>query len=144
MSALRAARRPAALLIALLFVLVAAGAAAALRADGVVAPPGASGSPATPEPSVAVTNTVHGRVVGPDGDPVAGASIAIAAIDRPRELEDVAIATDEAGEYRTPALPAGEYELTVGAPGYRPAFVIVTVVDGEAAEAPDPALVPEP
>jgi hypothetical protein len=74
---------------------------------------------------------VGGRVIAaPDGKPVEGAVVTPSSFDdpdRPQTLE--ASVTDANGEYFWP-LDQGRWEITVEAPGFRPASKEVTVPNG--------------
>jgi hypothetical protein len=61
---------------ALLMLLILAGGGAVLMARARATPPAAS-SPASAQPAVATTGAIIGRVVGPSGGPVRGATVRI-------------------------------------------------------------------
>jgi hypothetical protein len=63
-------------------------------------------------------SVVRGRVVGPDRQPVAGASIMF--LQGPVALPDIAQLTDAEGTFALAAPVAGTYRLLVNAPGHPP------------------------
>jgi protocatechuate 3,4-dioxygenase beta subunit len=71
----------------------------------------------TVSPATAQTMAVlQGRVLDPSGAALAGASIVV------RDLATgftSAVPTDAEGRYHVPAIPAGAYQVTAAAPGFR-------------------------
>jgi protocatechuate 3,4-dioxygenase beta subunit len=58
---------------------------------------------------------VHGAVLGPDGEPLAGARVHFGAADAPAEA-----VTDARGAYESPLLAAGSIPVFVSHPGHQP------------------------
>jgi outer membrane protein OmpA-like peptidoglycan-associated protein len=116
----------------------------------------------TMERVVARAPVVHegflaGRVLGPDGVPIAGAAVGAAGASRAR------VATDADGGFVSKGLPAGELSIEVTAPGFEPQVRTARIVAGQtgalevtlspaaappapapAVEAPAPPVVPVP
>jgi hypothetical protein len=78
-----------------------------------------SASAQSPAETAAATPTaifeVEGRVVGPSGEPVPEAKLALASPEG-RVVETTQ--TDQSGRFRIPDLPAGRFELAVSAEGF--------------------------
>jgi hypothetical protein len=78
------------------------------------------------------TGTLTGRILGPDGAPLAGARIEV----RPRAsgvdafLPGPRAQSDERGAFELPRLPAGSHRLLVTRPGAAPVESVVTVPPG--------------
>ena len=80
---------------------------------------------------VAPAATLSGRVTDPDGRGVPNAQVIVA-----NALGTVADhATDSAGDYEIPTLPAGRYELRVMVPGFQADPLSVTLSDDERMDA---------
>jgi TonB-dependent receptor len=75
-------------------------------------------------PAVAATGVVTGRVVGPNGNPVPGASVSVVGT----RLEAT---TDRLGAYRISPVPSGDRQLLVRFIGFADQTVDVTVGDGQ-------------
>jgi hypothetical protein len=78
------------------------------------------------------TGTLTGRILGPDGAPLAGARIEV----RPRAagvdafLPGPRAQSDERGAFELPRIPAGSHRLLVTRPGAAPVESVVTVPPG--------------
>ncbi len=92
--------------------LLAAALAAAMPAN---AHTGASSPPAV----AVVDDTLRGRVLGPNGQPLAGAQVSVLELER-------ATRADRDGNFAIGGLPAGWYTLRVTAPGYASTSIRVT------------------
>lgn len=62
-----------------------------------------------------ITSTIEGTVTDPNGAVVAGATVRAAGVNLAADRSAV---TDSSGSYRIPALPAGDYTLTVTQSGF--------------------------
>jgi hypothetical protein len=71
---------------------------------------------------------IAGKVIDPRGKPIAGASVMI--VQGPQH-EDIALLTDEKGEFILGTRASGKYRLLVNAPGFPPAERDVEVKGGE-------------
>jgi len=72
---------------------------------------------ATPAAAQDFTNvTASGRVTGPDGQGIAGATVTVTSN---AQGFSNSVTTDSSGGYRVPALPIGEYTFEVSAPGFQ-------------------------
>ncbi|MEY4269185.1 MAG: hypothetical protein RLZZ58_401 [Pseudomonadota bacterium] len=75
-----------------------------------------SGVVAAPAMAQDYTNvSASGRVIGTDGNAIAGASVTITSNDQGFERS---VTTDSNGSYRVPQLPTGNYTFTIEASGY--------------------------
>jgi hypothetical protein len=94
-------------------------------------------------PDVAGQSGVSGRVTSAaGGGPVAGAAVEVAARDPQRPSPALAGVTDGDGRYVW-QLADGTWDITVSAPGFRPATTMVVVRSGAAVRA-DLVLEPAP
>jgi len=76
---------------------------------------------------------VQGRITAREGTPIAGAYVEPRSLDRPRaRIPDVGNVSGADGRYEWP-LPAGTYEVSVSAEGYRRESRRVTLRAGETA-----------
>jgi TonB-dependent receptor len=78
---------------------------------------------AAPSAAVAATGVVTGTVVGPNGNPVPGASVSVVGT----RLEAI---TDRLGSYRISPVPSGDQQILVRFIGFADQTVDVTVGDG--------------
>ena len=76
--------------------------------------------------TLASASTIRGTVIDPDGQRVAAATVRIEHATQPTRT----VVTDPHGEFRAEAVPPGDYEIRVLAPGLRADAVAVTVADG--------------
>ena len=75
---------------------------------------------------------VQGRITARDGTPVAGAYVEPRSLDRPRaRIPDVGNVSGADGRYEW-TLPAGAYEISVAAEGFRRVTKPVTLLGGQA------------
>lgn len=86
------------------------------------------------EPAAAAATGVRGRVTGPDGAPLANATVSRFPADSSRPVTQEAGVTDGDGRYLW-ALPAGVWDVEVSMPGHRTVRQRVTVVEGQWAQA---------
>lgn len=93
------------------------------------------------------TGQLTGRVLGADGAPVAGATIAVSDGSEVRETTTVSTGAGGPGSYRVTGLAPGTWTVTVSGPGLRQQTALVTVAAARAtcqnlravpATAPDP------
>jgi outer membrane cobalamin receptor len=78
----------------------------------------------------AFAETIHGRITDPQSKPVANARVLITR----GTVTVVTIATTADGQFGPVSVPAGEYDITVAAPGLRAAPKHVTIAAGGAAD----------
>lgn len=139
---LRAARRPAGILAGLaLLAALTVGGTLALGPNQAVS--SIDDRPAATPHAPADRGATWGIVLDRNGGVVAGAHVAIMAIDGDTAIPEIAMLTGADGRYQTIAVPGGRYELTFGAVGFRPAFVEVTIENGAIVRAADAVLEPE-
>jgi hypothetical protein len=111
----RSSRLPVwALLLALVW--VAPGASRAAVVDDAALPAAPAAQP----------SRLSGAIVNPSGLPVAHASVML----RSGNGASTQLQTDESGTYTAADLPAGEYQLTIAAPGFAPEGTSVTLGAG--------------
>jgi hypothetical protein len=77
-----------------------------------------------------VTGAVEGRLLSPEGLPVAGASVALDAEGTDPAFPGPRASSDDQGAFALPGVPAGTYKLTVRADGFAPAESRVVVTPG--------------
>jgi len=88
-----------------------------------------------PSPASAQVGQVRGKVVGPEGEAIVGATVVIEFQGGvPRKFE---VKSNKKGEYMQVGLQPGPYRLTATKEGYRGAIANVRVSLGDATEAPD-------
>ena len=85
--------------------------------------------------------TIAGTVTGPDGRPVAGASVHAVATTA-RRIRSRADATDARGQFEISGLEGGEYDVIALAPGLAPAVATGVAVDRRGEARVDLALLP--
>jgi TonB-dependent receptor len=83
--------------------------------------------PAARSQATAKSGWIEGTVVDQSGAVLPGAQVKVSPSDTIGK-------TDEQGNYRVDAIPAGQYTLTVSYIGFKPVAKPVTVVDGQAAK----------
>jgi hypothetical protein len=83
-----------------------------------------------PVPPPAREGQAVGVVRGADGAAIAGATVEVLGLSRARVISDAD------GGFRTPLLAAGERQLEISAPGFRPRRLAVTIVAGQEVEGP--------
>src|SRR5690349_2207561 len=66
--------------------------------------------------AVAQTSTLDGTVSDPQGSPIAGAQVVVANSDNGQTFK---AATDARGQWVITAMPAGNYVVSIVAPGFR-------------------------
>jgi TonB-dependent receptor len=74
-------------------------------------------------PAAEATGSVVGSVVGPDGEPIGGASVSVVG-------NRLATVTDQRGRFRISAVPQGSQQLLVRFIGFADQTAAVTVTDG--------------
>jgi hypothetical protein len=79
--------------------------------------------------SAAIFSNVRGIVHDPDHRPTPAAQVTLQAVssDWSKVVE-----TDAAGQFEIPAVPSGEYRITIGKPGFAPAEQHVVITGGSA------------
>ena len=73
---------------------------------------------------------IRGLVHDAQHRPIAGAQVAVRAVNS--DFRKTAV-TNDLGEFRLEALPAGAYEVEVGAPGFADTRQPVTIISGNVA-----------
>ncbi|HEX5720976.1 MAG TPA: carboxypeptidase-like regulatory domain-containing protein, partial [Thermoanaerobaculia bacterium] len=76
------------------------------------------------------TGAVEGRLLSPQGLPVAGAIVSLAVEEAPFGFPGPSASSDDQGAFAFPSVPAGTYKLTVRADGIAPAESRVVVTPG--------------
>ena len=87
---------------------------------------------ATNQPMTTSPSVLTGRVVGPSGQPVAGARVYF--VQGPVALPDVALNTDTNGSFTLSAPVPGTYQLGCAADGFATTTVGVEVAAGQPAQ----------
>jgi hypothetical protein len=76
------------------------------------------------------TGAVEGRLLSPEGLPVAGAAVSLV-FDNPEiPFPGPSASSDDQGTFALPSVPAGTYKMTVRADGFTPAESRVVVTPG--------------
>ncbi len=76
------------------------------------------------------TGAVEGRLLSPQGLPVAGAAVSLAVEEPQLGFPGPSASSDDQGAFALPSVPAGTYKLTVRAEGFAPAGSRVVVTPG--------------
>ncbi|HVG10366.1 MAG TPA: carboxypeptidase regulatory-like domain-containing protein [Thermoanaerobaculia bacterium] len=76
------------------------------------------------------TGAVEGRLLSPEGLPIAGASISLAAEQTQGAILGPSASSDDQGAFALPGVPAGTYKMLVRAAGFAPAESQVVVTPG--------------
>jgi len=76
------------------------------------------------------TGAVEGRLLSPQGLPVAGAKVSLAIAEPQFGLLGPSASSDDQGAFALPSVPAGTYKLTVRADGFAPAESRIVVTPG--------------
>lgn len=79
------------------------------------------------------TGAVEGRLLSPEGLPVAGAAVSLTGEDPERAFLGPKASSDDQGAFALPGVPAGTYKVTVKAEGFAPAEGRVVVTPGATA-----------
>jgi hypothetical protein len=77
-----------------------------------------------------VTGAVEGRLLSPEGLPVAGASVSLAAEGTHAAFAGMVAGSDDQGAFALSGIPAGTYKLLVRAAGFAPSESQVVVTPG--------------
>jgi protocatechuate 3,4-dioxygenase beta subunit len=77
-----------------------------------------------------VTGAVEGRLISPEGLPVAGAAVSLVGEELGRPFMGQSVSSDDQGVFALPRVPAGTYKLAVRADGFAPAESRVVVTPG--------------
>ena len=99
---------------------------------GLVASVGLGIWAASNQPMTTPSSVLTGRVVGADGQPVAGARVYV--VRGPVALPDLALLTDSSGTFALSAPAPGTYQLGCAADGFAAATVAVEVAAGQPAQ----------